>query len=366
MAEVILKNVKKLFNGQEVIKDLNLSIPSGSFTVLVGPSGCGKSTTLRMIAGLELPTAGEIWIDDEMVNKLEPGQRDIAMVFQNYALYPTMSVKQNIEFGLINRKIPKQQRKQLIDEISEIVGLTDYLNRKPSELSGGQRQRVALARAMVKKPKVFLMDEPLSNLDAQLRQQMRIELMELHKKLGTTFIYVTHDQVEAMSMGDQIVIMNQGDIQQVDSPIKVYQEPENLFVSKFIGSPPMNVFPFTSEFQHFFDTGMLNILKKDGHSRNIHYIGIRPEKIVISSPSRKTEDGLLIHGTILTQEMLGAEILYSIDSQVGRFIVRSYEVQSINYSSIQILFPYEAIEFFDHNGTRLPRIQIANRERALA
>src|SRR5699024_7406842 len=210
MAEIILKNISKKFKEEEVVKNLNVTIRDGSFTVLVGPSGCGKSTTLRMIAGLEQQSSGDIWIGDECVNDLPPGKRNIAMVFQNYALYPTMTVKGNIEFGLKNKKVPKKEREKLIREISEIVGLTDYLDKKPNKLSGGQRQRVALARAMVKKPKVFILDEPLSNLDAKLRSQMRSELIQLHKKLGTTFVYVTHDQVEAMSMGDEIAILNKG------------------------------------------------------------------------------------------------------------------------------------------------------------
>lgn len=199
MGAIQLKNVTKKFGDQMVIDDLNLSIEDGSFTVLVGPSGCGKSTTLRMITGLDEPTSGDIYIDGKKINDLTPGKRDIAMVFQNYALYPTMTVRENIEFGLENKKVPKEERKKRVQEICEVVGLTQYLDRKPATLSGGQRQRVALARAMVKQPKVFLMDEPLSNLDAKLRGQMRVELIGLHKKLGTTFVYVTHDQVEAMS-----------------------------------------------------------------------------------------------------------------------------------------------------------------------
>ena len=207
MGAIQLKNVRKKFGNDVVIDNLNLEIKDGSFTVLVGPSGCGKSTTLRMITGLDEPTSGDILIDGHKIDDLTPGKRDIAMVFQNYALYPTMTVRENIEFGLENKKVPKEERQRRVKDICEIVGLTEYLDRKPSTLSGGQRQRVALARAMVKQPKVFLMDEPLSNLDAKLRGQMRVELISLHKKLGTTFVYVTHDQVEAMSMADDIVLM---------------------------------------------------------------------------------------------------------------------------------------------------------------
>ncbi len=244
MAEIILKNIQKQFNKKTVIEDLSMTIKDGSFTVLLGPSGCGKTTTLRIIAGLERPNKGELWIGERCVGDTPPGERDVAMVFQNYALYPTMTVKENIEFGLTNKKVPKKERQQRIEEIVEIVDLKECLNRKPQTLSGGQRQRVALARAMVKKPKVFLMDEPLSNLDAKLRTHMRFELIELHKKLGTTFVYVTHDQVEAMSMGEEIAIMDQGNLQHVATPMNIYNEPENLFTARFIGSPPMNIIDF--------------------------------------------------------------------------------------------------------------------------
>ena len=242
MANIILKDIKKSYsNKTTVIENLNLEIEDGSFTVLVGPSGCGKSTTLRMVAGLEDITSGELYIGDENVTKVEANKRGISMVFQNYALYPHMSVRENIEFGLKNNKVKKEERNRLISEVSSIVGLDEYLNRKPSDLSGGQRQRVALARAMVKTPKVFLMDEPLSNLDAKLRNQMRSELIQLHKRLKSTFVYVTHDQVEAMSMADKIVIMNKGKIMQQDSPKEIYKNPKNVFVAQFIGNPAMNI-----------------------------------------------------------------------------------------------------------------------------
>ena len=231
MGAIRLVNLRKDYGKENVIPDLNLDIVDGSFTVLVGPSGCGKSTTLRMIAGLEKPTSGQILIDGVDVANMAPGKRDLAMVFQNYALYPTMTVRKNIEFGLINKKVPKEKRDSLIADVSEIVGLTPYLDRKPANLSGGQRQRVALARAMVKEPKVFLMDEPLSNLDAKLRASMRVELIELHKRLKTTFIYVTHDQTEAMSMGDVIVLMNKGIIMQQSSPKNMYHNPSIRFPS---------------------------------------------------------------------------------------------------------------------------------------
>ena len=244
MSEIILKNVCKTYeNKNTVIENLNLTIQDGSFTVLVGPSGCGKSTTLRMIAGLEDISSGELLIDGQRMNEVDPGHRDIAMVFQNYALYPTMSVRGNIEFGLINAKVPKAERDRLIEEIAQMVGLSEHLNKKPSQLSGGQRQRVALARAMVKKPKVFLMDEPLSNLDAKLRNKMRSDLIELHHKLKATFVYVTHDQVEALSMATDIVLMNKGVIMQHDKPSIIYNQPNNIFTAQFIGTPEMNIIP---------------------------------------------------------------------------------------------------------------------------
>lgn len=301
MNSITLKNIHKEYGKEIIIPELNFTIEDGSFTVLVGPSGCGKSTTLRMIAGLEKPSSGEILIDDENVVDVEPGKRGIAMVFQNYALYPTMSVKDNIEFGLKNKKIPKEERKQLIEDVSEIVGLTPYLNRKPSELSGGQRQRVALARAMVKKPKVFLMDEPLSNLDAKLRQQMRIELIELHKRLGTTFIYVTHDQIEAMSMGDNIILMDKGVIMQRSTPKEMYHNPQNVYTAQFIGTPPMNIVD-----------NMVPDIK----------IGFRPEKTSFLDPGEALLD---ISGRIITKEQLGAEMNYSVETAYGKVIVKTEE-----------------------------------------
>lgn len=301
MSSITLKNIHKEYGKEIIIPELNFTIEDGSFTVLVGPSGCGKSTTLRMIAGLEKPSSGEILIDDENVVDVEPGKRGIAMVFQNYALYPTMSVKDNIEFGLKNKKIPKEERKQLIEDVSEIVGLTPYLSRKPSELSGGQRQRVALARAMVKKPKVFLMDEPLSNLDAKLRQQMRIELIELHKRLGTTFIYVTHDQIEAMSMGDNIILMDKGVIMQRSTPKEMYHNPQNVYTAQFIGTPPMNIVD-----------NMVPDIK----------IGFRPEKTSFLDPGEALLD---ISGRIITKEQLGAEMNYSVETAYGKVIVKTEE-----------------------------------------
>ncbi len=241
MAQVILKHLDKTYpNGYQAVRDVSLEIADGEFIVLVGPSGCGKSTTLRMVAGLEETTGGEIRIGNRLVNDVAPGDRDIAMVFQNYALYPHMSVYQNMAFGLKMRRTPKAEIEKRVREAAAILSIESLLDRRPRELSGGQRQRVALGRAIVREPKVFLFDEPLSNLDAKLRVQMRTEIARLHQRLKTTIIYVTHDQVEAMTLGDRIVLMDRGVIQQIDSPLAIYQRPANQFVASFIGSPAMN------------------------------------------------------------------------------------------------------------------------------
>lgn len=241
MANVLLKNISKVYDNEKyAVKDVNVEVRDKEFVVLVGPSGCGKTTTLRMIAGLEEITEGDLFIDGQKVNDVSPKNRDIAMVFQNYALYPHMTVYENMAFGLKLRKIPKDEIKTRVNEAAAILGLSNYLGRKPKALSGGERQRVAVGRAIVRKPKVFLFDEPLSNLDAKLRVQMRTEISKLHLKLEATMIYVTHDQTEAMTMGERIVVMKDGYVQQVDSPLNLYNNPENKFVAGFIGSPSMN------------------------------------------------------------------------------------------------------------------------------
>src|SRR4051812_29767246 len=246
MAAIALENVDKIYpDGTHAVHDLSLDVRDGEFVVLVGPSGCGKTTALRMIAGLEEISDGLLRIGDKVVNDLDPRERDIAMVFQNYALYPNMTVADNIGFGLRMRKIPKDQRKPKIEDAARILGLTQYLHRKPSQLSGGQRQRVAMGRAIVRDPQAFLMDEPLSNLDAKLRVQMRADIAKIQHELGTTTIYVTHDQVEAMTMGDRVAVMKDGVLQQVDAPQRLYDLPANIFVAGFIGSPPMNLLEAT-------------------------------------------------------------------------------------------------------------------------
>ncbi|WP_211746926.1 ABC transporter ATP-binding protein [Paenibacillus sp. Marseille-Q4541] len=344
MGKIELKGISKFFKQEEVIKDLDLTIKDGSFTVLVGPSGCGKSTTLRMIAGLDDQTSGDIWIDGKRVNGVPPGMRDVAMVFQNYALYPTMNVHDNIEFGLINRKVPKKEREALIADIAEIVGLSDYMKKKPEMLSGGQRQRVALARAMVKKPQVFILDEPLSNLDAKLRHQMRTELIQLHKRLGTTFVYVTHDQVEAMSMGDEIVIMNKGVIQQAASPLELYNDPANMFAAQFIGTPAMNILPYKGLQLH-----TLSASSKE----DIRHFGFRPEHAQLNLGQETSVEGLRIGGEIMTRESLGAENIYQIQSSFGMFSIKTFLAPLILDNMVTVTVPYEHLYYFDNSGMRL-------------
>ncbi|MBB4825196.1 sn-glycerol 3-phosphate transport system ATP-binding protein [Sporosarcina luteola] len=342
MAEIRLENVVKRFNEDEVVKNLDLTIADGSFTVIVGPSGCGKSTTLRMIAGLESPTSGDIWIGDQCVTNVEPGKRNIAMVFQNYALYPTMTVRKNIEFGLVNKKVPKVEREALIQEISDIVGLTEHLDKKPQQLSGGQRQRVALARAMVKKPKVFILDEPLSNLDAKLRGQMRRELIQLHKRLGTTFVYVTHDQVEAMSMGDQIILLNKGVVQQVDSPMNMYHDPNNVFTAEFIGTPAMNI--LERERLEIFLPSLLECVR---------YVGFKPEHAHISAEMEKMPDHLVMKSEIITTETLGAETIYTVVNQAGTMNIKSFAEPITDTQKVYIAIPFDHLYFFDEKEQRI-------------
>lgn len=343
MSEICLKNIRKTYeNGTTVIENLNLKIKSGSFTVLVGPSGCGKSTTLRMIAGLEDTTDGEIYIDGKLMNQVEPGDRDIAMVFQNYALYPTMTVKGNIEFGLINAKVPKAERERLIEEIAEIVDLKEHLHKKPSQLSGGQRQRVALARAMVKKPKVFLMDEPLSNLDAKLRNQMRSELIELHHKLGATFVYVTHDQVEALSMATDIVLMEKGVIRQHSTPHEIYSSPQNVFTAQFIGTPEMNI--LTRD----------KVNKCIALQPEVGYIGFRPSKVKLYEIGDETKEKFIFEGSVLTREMLGSEVIYRIQTKMGVVAIKVFnDVELEIEDEVKLALPYKHLYGFDYNKDRI-------------
>jgi len=330
MASIDFENVSKAFQKNSIIENLNLHIEDGKFTVLVGPSGCGKTTLLRMIAGIETQTSGVVRIGGRDVTHVPPGKRGVAMVFQNYALYPTMSVRENIEFGLKNNGMKKAERDRLVDSIGGTVGLSAYLDRKPAQLSGGQRQRVALARAMVKKPSVFLMDEPLSNLDAKLRVQMRIELIELHRQLGTTFVYVTHDQVEAMSMADTVVLMNGGVIQQKAPPETLYHEPDNVFAAQFIGVPPMNIGELGSEGVKF---------------------GFRPEHARLSV--EPTHLHYSDSGVVVTREMLGSETLYQVRTSKQSFMVKCMNDPFAVDQQVHLGVPEDKLYLFGADGARM-------------
>ena len=327
MAEVILKNLNKTFKNVTAVDSMNLEIKDKEFLVLVGPSGCGKTTALRMIAGLEEATSGEIWIGDRQVNDISPKGRDIAMVFQNYALYPHMTVFDNMAFGLKLRKIPKSEIKQRVEDAAQFLGLAQLLDRKPKQLSGGQRQRVALGRAIVREPNVFLMDEPLSNLDAKLRVQTRAELIKLHRRLGITTVYVTHDQVEAMTMGDRIVVMKDGLVQQVDAPLNLYNHPANTFVAGFIGTPSMNFIDATltkNGDKYVVDTGSFKVTlppSKVSDSLNAYMekpvvFGIRPEDIFDKNLSGilVSTEGNTIKATVDVMEPMGATVTVYLTS----------------------------------------------------
>ena len=326
MASLSLKNVCKVYpNGFVAVKDFNLDVADKEFIIFVGPSGCGKSTTLRMIAGLEEISSGELWIGDKLVNDVEPKDRDIAMVFQNYALYPHMTVYDNMSFGLKLRKVPKPEIDKLVHEAAKILGIEQLLDRKPKALSGGQRQRVAMGRAIVRNPKVFLMDEPLSNLDAKLRVQMRIEIAKLHQRLGTTIIYVTHDQTEAMTLGTRIVVLKDGIIQQVDTPQNLYDKPCNVFVAGFMGSPQMNlinakVVQSGEDVVLMFGGNTVKLpegkaqkLIEAGYVDTTVIMGIRPEDLNDSEVIINANPDCVIEATIRVYELLGAEVFLYFD-----------------------------------------------------
>lgn len=330
MSNVILKNVTKIYDKKKVIDNIDLTINDKEFVVLVGASGCGKSTLLRMIAGLENITDGEIYIGDKKVNDVHPKDRDIAFVFQSYALYPHMTVRENIAFGLKMRKVDKETIDKKVQEAAEILDLGEYLDRKPKQLSGGQRQRVALGRAIVRNPKVFLMDEPLSNLDAKLRVQMRSEIKKLHEKLQTTFIYVTHDQTEALTMGDRVVVLDKGVIQQADSPEEIYNNPANTFVAGFVGSPQMN-FIDSKDFPHS--------VKEDC------IIGIRPEKMVCGGDIKFSVN-------VDITELLGSEKIayFNIGSKkCSAKLPADYNVGD----TLDLSIRPEDLYFFDKEGNRV-------------
>ena len=398
MATIKFTNVKKIYDKSVVaVQDFNLEVEDKEFVVFVGPSGCGKSTTLRMLAGLEEITSGTIEIDNTIVNDLQPKDRDIAMVFQNYALYPHLTVFENMAFSLRIKKqavekvvtdkdgntkldkdgnpiiavsyvkMPEEEIYRKVTEAAEILGITDLLDRKPRALSGGQRQRVAIGRAIVRNAKVFLMDEPLSNLDAKLRNQMRAELILLHKKINTTFIYVTHDQTEAMTLGDRIVIMKDGFIKQVGTPVEVFDHPANLFVAEFIGAPKMNTFPahLSRENGRYFVRAFDSKIEVDGakaqelkdfniEDRDI-ILGVRPEHIVIRDNASQDT----IECRVLVNEMMGSELhLHVITKDEKEIIVRvptinlsRYQRESLRYGSIiNITFEGRVMHFFDKDS----------------
>lgn len=353
MANIDMIDIKKRYEGNEelTVKDFSLHVKDGEFIVFVGPSGCGKSTILRMIAGLEEITAGELYINEELMNHIHPKDRGVAMVFQNYALFPFLSVRDNIGFGLKIRGADKDERNKRIEEAAELLGLTDHLDKKPSELSGGQRQRVALGRAIVNRASIFLMDEPLSNLDAKLRIQMREEIVRLHKKLGATTIYVTHDQVEAMTMANRIVILDDGIIQQIGSPEEVYNNPSNLFVAGFIGSPPMNFLNVKADGE--------DLKLSDGQVLTSHprykmadgremIAGIRPETVEVE------EEGIPVTANLV--ELLGAD--YNIHTEIlGEKIVVTRKAARREYTDgeeLYLKFPPTKVYLFDkETGERL-------------
>ena len=369
MASVKLTNVKKVYDKKVVaVHDFNLDIKDKEFVVFVGPSGCGKSTTLRMIAGLEEISEGTVEIDGVVVNDLQPKDRDIAMVFQNYALYPHLTVFENMAFSLRLKKVPNDEVFRRVTEAAKVLGITEYLTRKPRALSGGQRQRVAIGRAMVRDSKVFLMDEPLSNLDAKLRNQMRAEIILLRKKIDTTFIYVTHDQTEAMTLGDRIVIMKDGFIQQVGTPTAVFEHPVNLFVAGFIGAPQMNTFrtelvrengkyyvtPLGSRIEVDGETGE-NLAAKAVDSRSV-VLGVRPEHITLSQPGPHA-----IPCTIIVNEMMGSELHIHAETEDGAQLVvrvptlglrRQERAALVNGAKIHVSFPGEVMHLFDPETER--------------
>lgn len=368
MSEIALKNVCKQFDSEHYgVKDFNLDIHDKEFVIFVGPSGCGKSTTLRIIAGLEEITDGELWIDGEFSNYLEPKERGMSMVFQNYALYPNMTVYGNMAYALKIRKLPKDEIDRKVHEVAKILEIEQLLDRKPAALSGGQKQRVAIGSAIIRKPKAFLMDEPLSNLDAKLRAQMRVELVKLHKQLDTTIIYVTHDQTEAMTLGTKIVVMKDGLIQQVGAPQSIYDNPVNLFVAGFLGSPSMNFFRCTVKAEENNRTALLlddaKTVKKvyldgtrgkqiaDRYNGRHVILGIRPEDIYELAEAKKLgieNKSVDVDEPVVNREMLGAEVILYFDEQGKTLAVRlSPENQTQVGEKVSLYFDMEKAHVFD-------------------
>lgn len=363
MAGLSLKHIYKVYEGGvTAVSDFNLEIEDREFIVLVGPSGCGKSTTLRMIAGLEEISKGELYIGDTLANDVSPKDRDIAMVFQNYALYPHMTVYENMAFGLKMHKTPKDEIRRRVEEAAESLGLTDLLDRKPKALSGGQRQRVALGRAIVRNPKVFLLDEPLSNLDAKLRAQMRTEISRLHKQLGTTFVYVTHDQTEAMTMGDRIVVMKDGFVQQVDTPQNLYHHPVNLFVAGFMGSPRMNFLPVQVEksgagYALRFGAYALPVpAEKNGEDVLAPYVGeavtfgIRPEDVHDEPAFLEGAPDCTVEADVDMTELMGAETYLYLSCEGNPITARVRpETNAVGGEKLRVAFDMRKMHLFDND-----------------
>ena len=368
MSEIALRNVCKQFDSEHYgVKDFNLDIHDKEFVIFVGPSGCGKSTTLRIIAGLEEITDGELWIDGELSNYLEPKERGMSMVFQNYALYPNMTVYGNMAYALKIRKLPKDEIDRKVHEVAKILEIEQLLDRKPAALSGGQKQRVAIGSAIIRKPKAFLMDEPLSNLDAKLRAQMRVELVKLHKQLDTTIIYVTHDQTEAMTLGTKIVVMKDGLIQQVGAPQSIYDNPVNLFVAGFLGSPSMNFFRCTVKAEENNRTALLlddaKTVKKvyldgtrgkqiaDRYNGRHVILGIRPEDIYELDEAKKLgieNESVDVDEPVVNREMLGAEVILYFDEQGKTLAVRlNPENQTKVGEKVSLYFDMDKAHVFD-------------------
>nr|WP_321259192.1 sn-glycerol-3-phosphate ABC transporter ATP-binding protein UgpC [uncultured Pseudodesulfovibrio sp.] len=365
MANVELKKVVKRYGDVEVVHGIDLDIKDNEFIVLVGPSGCGKSTVLRMVAGLEAISGGEVLIGDRVVNQVSPKDRNVAMVFQNYALYPHMSVRENMGFSLKMRNKSKADVEAKVNEAAQVLELGPYLDRKPSELSGGQRQRVAMGRAMVRKPDVFLFDEPLSNLDAQLRTQMRMELRKMHLRMATTTIYVTHDQIEAMTLADRIVILKDGDIQQIGTPIEVFEDPDNIFVAQFIGNPPMNILSGTCRIENgkrqvIVGNSIFPVV--DGKAESLQdgapvKVGLRPDSIKMGDNIEKLPKEWWCQGEVVVSEILGGqshlEIVIDGENELiaeveGRVVAHPGEV-------VPIGFEFDRMVLFDPETTNALR-----------